>query len=53
MDGGAGGDELGAHGHEEGVEDVDWLGALDRDQAAVEAASELDLVDLRPRLSTH
>jgi hypothetical protein len=44
VDGGAGCDELSPHGHEEPVEGVDWLLALDLDLAAVESSTELHLL---------
>ena len=51
VDGGAGGDELGPHGHEETVEGVYGLFALDLDFATVESSTELDLlIPIKPQI---
>jgi hypothetical protein len=50
VDGGAGCDELSPHRHEEPVEGVDWLFALDLDLAAVESSTELHLlIPMKPQ----
>ena len=49
-DGGSSLDELGAHGHEEAVEDVDGLLTLNGDQTTVESTTELLLDGRSPGL---
>jgi hypothetical protein len=48
MDGSSRSNELGSHGHEEAVENIDGLLAGDLYLATVESTSELHLLALRP-----